>query len=126
MRQGLENATVLINGRSVFVEWTPAVTRALAMRQEPLFVELELYFSCLVKKFVHFRDDSRGRSTATATDKLHLYFRTVTSTACATDVVERLGRQPEIELNSDAVRKIAPKSVRIDHVNGEWRGVYSL
>lgn len=126
MGQDLRNATVSINGRDVRVEWTAGAARELARRQTPLFVELELFFSCLVKKFVHFREDARGRSTVAATDKLLLYFRPVTSTACTIEVAERLGRQPEIELDSDAVMKIAPKRVRIDHAGGVWRGSYSL
>jgi len=126
MGQDLRKATVSINGREVLVEWTSDAARELGRRQAPLFVELELFFSCLVKKFVHFREDSRGRPAVAATDKLFLYFRPVTSSACSVDVAERLGRQPEIELDTDAVRKIAPKSVRIDHVAGAWRGVYSL
>ncbi len=50
----MERATVSINNHEVLVEWTPAAGRELARRSTPLIVELELYFSCLVKKFVHF------------------------------------------------------------------------
>lgn len=48
--------TIEINGRSVSVEWTKAAARELTRRTQPLVVELELYFSCLVKKFVHFHE----------------------------------------------------------------------
>lgn len=122
----METATVSINGRSVVVEWTNAAALALSRRETPLVVELELYFSCLVKKFVHFRDEARGRETVAADKNLLLYFRTVTSTACSMEKAESLGRQPEIELDTDAVRKMAPKKVTIDHVKGAWRGSYSL
>ncbi len=118
-------AIVVINGKDVLVEWSAAAERELARRQAPLFVELELYFSCLVKKFVHFRDDSRGRPTVAASDKLHLYFRPVTSTACSFEVAERLGRQPEIDIDSQALRKIAPKRVAISHERGAWRGSFN-
>lgn len=119
-------ATVVINGHPVRVEWTPAAARALAKRQTPLCVELELYFSCLVKKFVHFRDDSRGKPTVSAAANLLLYFRPVTSTACSFELAERLGRQPEMELDTPAVNRISPKQVAIDHVGGAWRGKFSL
>jgi len=122
----METATVSINGRKVVVEWTNAAALALSRRETPLIVELELYFSCLVKKFVHFRDEARGRETVAANQNLLLYFRTVTSTACSMEKAESLGRQPEIELDTDAVRKMAPKKVTIDHVKGAWRGSYSL
>ncbi|QKO22520.1 hypothetical protein [Rhodoferax sp. BAB1] len=121
-----QTATVSINGRDVLVEWSPAAAKALAARNTPLIVELELYFSCLVKKFVHFHDDAPGRSTVAVGSKLRLYFRPVTSTACHMEQAEALGRQPEVELDTDAVRKMAPKKVSIDHVKGAWRGSYSL
>ncbi len=118
-------AIVVINGKDVLVEWSTAAERELSRRQAPLIVELELYFSCLVKKFVHFRDDSRGRPTVAASDKLHLYFRPVTSTACSFEVAERLGRQPEIDIDSQALRKIAPKRVAITHERGVWSGSFN-
>jgi len=118
--------TVMMNGRPVQVTTTPAARQALVQRTEPLYVELELYFSCLVKKFVHFRDDSRGKPTVPVGDKLLLYFRPVTSTACTWDVAERLGRQPEMDIDSEALHHVAPKRVLIDHVDGQWRGSYEF
>lgn len=122
----MERATVCINNHEVLVEWTPAAGRELARRSTPLIVELELYFSCLVKKFVHFREDSRGRETVSAGEKIRLYFRPVTSTACSFEVAERLGRQPEMDIDTPATRRIAPKRVSLDHVGGAWRGSFSL
>lgn len=122
----MEHVTIRINDRPVLVEWTPAAARALSERTAPLFVELELYFSCLVKKFVHFREDARGRPTVAAGDKLQLYFRPVTSTACTFEVAERLGRQPEMEIDSTALQHVAPKRVLIDHVAGVWRGSFNF
>jgi hypothetical protein len=120
----MNSTTVLINGKNVLVEWTSAAARALELREAPLFVEMELYFSCLVKKFVHFREDARGRPAVAAADKLFIYFRPVTSTACTFAVADQLGRQPEIEIDSANLRRVAPKRVSIDHVNGAWRGSY--
>ncbi|HUX23774.1 MAG TPA: hypothetical protein VMV87_04075, partial [Burkholderiales bacterium] len=111
-------ATVSVNGKPLAVEWTRAAARKLAERSGPLVVELELYFSCLVKKFVHFHDAPPQRPTIAVTDKLHLFFRAVTSTACTMEVAERLGRQPEIELDTPAARKFAPKRIRLDFSKG--------
>lgn len=126
MTQGKRTANVVINGQNVSVEWTDAAALQLSRRPRPLVVELELYFSCLVKKFVHFHEQPGDRETVAASDKLRLYFRPVTSTACSFEVAERLGRQPEIELHSNAVSKIAPKNVKIDFARGAWQGHYSL
>lgn len=126
MQQDERSASIVINGRNVSVEWTDAAARELARRPRPLVVELELYFSCLVKKFVHFHDEAGDRKTVAANDKLRLYFRPVTSTACSFEVAERLGRQPETELHTVAVGKISPKKVSIDFARGAWQGQFSL
>lgn len=117
---------ITLNGRPVSIELTKAAARELERRETPLFVELELYFSCLVKKFVHFRTDSRGKPTIPAHGKLQIYFRPVTSTACTFEVAERLGRQPEMEIESAALQHVAPKRVSIDHIAGVWRGSFTF
>ncbi len=122
----METIIIALNGREMLVQVTPAATRALTLRTTPLYVELELYFSCLVKKFVHFREDSRGKPTVPIGDKLLLYFRPVTSTACTFAVAEQLGRQPEKDIDSEALHHVAPKRVFIDHVDGQWRGSYNF
>jgi len=116
------NNTIEINGRPVSVGWSKAAARKLATRAQPLVVELELYFSCLVKKFVHFHETPPQSDTVSVSDKLSVFFRPVTSTACSFEVADRLGRQPEIEIDTPNARKIAPKRVEIDFVRGQWRG----
>lgn len=115
-----------INGRRVQVEWTPSADAALRARGAPLFVELELYFSCLVKKFVHLREDAGGHALAWVDERLALYFRPVTSTSCAPQTAERLGRQPEVEIDTPATRRMAPKRVRLDFRDGAWNGSFWL
>jgi len=39
-------------------------------------------------------------------------------------VADRLGRQPEIELDTAQSKKSAPKRVEIDFVRGAWQGNY--
>lgn len=122
----MPSETITINGRPVVVELTAEAALALERRTAPLIVELELYFSCLVKKFVHFREDSRGKPTVMVHGKLQLYFRPVTSTACTFEVAERLGRQPEMEIESEALSHVAPKRVFIDYAGGAWRGSFNF
>ncbi|MBE0615970.1 MAG: hypothetical protein IH604_20055 [Burkholderiales bacterium] len=126
MTHTIRTASVVINGRNVAIEWTKAAQSELSRRDNPLIVELELYFSCLVKKFVHFREDAGDRETVAANERLLLYYRPVTSTACSFAVAERLGRQPEMELHTRAVGRISPKKVSLDFTRGRWKGDFSL
>ncbi|MBI5718782.1 MAG: hypothetical protein HZC37_13960 [Burkholderiales bacterium] len=119
-----KRSAVVINGKSVSIEWTRSAERALVDRSRPLVVELELYFSCLVKKFVRFHDEPAGRAAVGVGDKLMLCFRSVTSTACTMEVAERLGRQPETELDTAASKQFAPKRVRLNFRGGRWQGEF--
>lgn len=116
------NNSVLINDKPVAVVWTKSAACELAKRTQPLVVELELYFSCLVKKFVHFHESVPERTIAAVSYKLAVFFRPVTSTACSFEVADRLRRQPEIELDNPNVRKMAPRLVKIDFIRGNWQG----
>ncbi len=120
------NATILIHGKPVSVVLSKSAMRELGQRTQPLIVELELYFSCLVKKFVHFHEVQPARETVAVSDKLSIFFRSVTSTACTLDVAERFGRQPEIELDNPHVNKLAPKLVNIDFIKGKWQGTFAM
>jgi hypothetical protein len=120
-------AQVTLNGKPVAVEWSRAAQAALARRSHPLTVELELYFSCLVKKFVHFHESDAslpGGETVAVGATLRLCFRAVTSTACSIDLAQRLGRQPETVLDSPVARRLAPKRVWLDHRRGAWTAAY--
>jgi hypothetical protein len=119
-------AHVVIHGKPVAIEWSRAAQAALEQRTRPLVVELELYFSCLVKKFVHVHDDAPGFETVAVNDRLQIGFRVVTSQACSMDLAQRLGRQPEIALDNPVVRRLAPKRVWLDHRRGRWAGDFDL
>lgn len=116
----------IINGKPVVVEWMQRADRALRARDTPLIMELELYFSCLVKKFVHFRSDVGHHVPAHVTDKLVTYFRPVTSTACSWDEARQRDRQPEIEIDVPVVQRLAPKHVFIDYRMDAWQDEYEF
>jgi hypothetical protein len=47
-------ATAEILGKKVLVEWSAAADKAMGSLASPLLVEMELYFSCLIRKMVRF------------------------------------------------------------------------
>ena len=122
MAHAASQAMVSINGRDVLVEWTRAAAAELARRPRPLIVEVELYFSCLVKKFVLFHEQVGDREVAVVNNRLSVFFRPVMSPACSIEAAELLGRQPEADIPGDAVKKIAPRRVRIDRRKNAWTG----
>lgn len=119
-------AQVSVNGKLVEIEWSRAAQHALARRSSPLTLELELYLSCLVKKFVHFHETVPDHETVAVNDRLRLFFRAVTSTACSMERADQLGRQPEMELRGPVAQRLAPQRVWLDRRRGAWTAEYWL
>ena len=117
---------ILINDKSLIVEWTPRAQRELDRRTHPLYVEMELYFSCMVKKYIHFLERPRNAAPVYLNEKFAVYFRPVTSTECSMDLAADLGRQPEIELHNETVSRMLPKRIYVDFKNRRWIGEYWL
>ena len=124
--QPLLSATIHINGKEVLVEWTRSAQQMLKERTQPLMMELELYFSCLIKKFVQFHDGLDNNDTVRISDNFHIRFRTLTSTACSIDELPKGQRQPPTELDTPIAKRLAPKRIRVDYRNQQWQGEYWL
>ena len=117
---------ILINDKPIRVEWTPRAQREMDRRTHPLYVEMELYFSCMVKKYIHFLERPRNGAPVYLNEKFAVYFRPVTSTECSMDLAADLGRQPEIELHNETVARMLPKRIYVDFKNRRWIGEYWL
>ncbi|MGD8526809.1 MAG: hypothetical protein PVJ63_11210 [Thioalkalispiraceae bacterium] len=106
------------------VRWTKRADRALAKRAQPLNAEMQLYFSCVVKKRVVFEND-KNRPTVTVTDKLAVNFRAVPASSCSPE--EFASNYPiDGEFNSDASRKMHPCRLDIDYKNQQWSASFQI
>jgi hypothetical protein len=109
---------------SLEVRLTPRAKDALAALEAPLAVELELYFSCLIRKRVNFTAASSQDAAASGklSDQLSVNFRPVMTKACS--LREAAGR-PDLEtfpiVNAAA---FTPKWLELDRAHGEWRGEF--
>ncbi len=110
-------------GRPLAVTVTAAAAAALAARSGPLVVELELYFSCLIRKRVQVLDAPRADTLCTVVnDRLTVCFRPVMTRACAVDAVDG---QPELE--TFPIRRpeaFVPRWLRLDWRHGGWQGEF--
>ena len=111
---------VRINQHEVDVCWTNRAEAALRARERPLIVELQLYFSCVVKKRVLFHR-SADFDTTKVNDRLELAFRPIASAAC--DPREFALQHPAGKnLSQGVAARMVPKRVEIDFRRGEWQG----
>lgn len=115
---------VELNGKKLRVEWTERAERALSERCDPVIIEMQLYFSCVVKKLVLFHDQSELETTA-VNDKLRIAFRAVQSAVCDPEEFARnypVGRV----LKSPAAAKMIPSKISIDFHKGHWQGEFGF
>jgi len=114
--------TVQINQRSLEIRWTERAERELDMREQALIVELQLYFSCVVKKRVLFHQRA-GFATTRVDERLEIAFHAVASAVCDPN---------EFALNHPAGRDLSPgpaarmvqNVVEIDYRAGHWEGQF--
>ena len=76
-KTGQEKIKLAFGTRQVSVEVSRAASLELARRSAPLLVEMELYFSCLIRKKVRFHHEAAEGEFISATDKLSVSFRPV-------------------------------------------------
>lgn len=116
--------TVQVSNHAVPIEWTERAEKKLAQRTTSLIVEMQIYFSCVVKKRVLFYE-STGLETTTVNDKLDVCFRAVESNSC--DPVEFASNFPiKHPFESAAAAKMHPKKLSFDYKDGEWSGEFSI
>lgn len=115
--------TLRINQREIEFSWTDRAETALQHRRRALVVELQLYFSCVVKKRVLFHQPPMDFESFRVNDKIELYFRPIASAAC--DPNEFATRYPPgRDLSAGAAARMLPRSVEIDYRRGNWQGQF--
>jgi hypothetical protein len=113
------NHTVTVNGKSLRVALSKAAKRALERRADALLLEMELYFSCLIRKRVYVRDDFKGVDAIPVSDKLHISFRPVMTQSCAIRDVPR-DNPPVRDMPIVRPERYFPHWLTLDYRRGEW------
>lgn len=80
--------TIEILGKKVLVEWSASADKKLQDLSEPLLVEMELYFSCLIRKSVRFKNNAYSTNSSFAAPRLLIGFRPVMTKVCRVSDVE--------------------------------------
>ncbi len=116
--------TIEILGKKVLVEWSTSADRQLNLLTEPLNVEMELYFSCLIRKAVRFGRDAQAAAFTSVSPHLKVGFRPIMTKACN---VKDFEVEPPVE-DFPIVKPEAfvPKRLTLDFKGGKWSGDFFL
>lgn len=112
-----------IQGKMVSISLTNAARTALALRNKILVAEMELYFSCLIRKQVRFKENQEG-DMVNVTDKLAVRFRSVMTKSCGIDYE---GDAPPLEdFPIKNAKAFVPHWLKVDFINNEWIGEFGF
>jgi hypothetical protein len=113
------NHTVTFKGKSLRVALSRAAQRALERRADALLLEMELYFSCLIRKRVYVREELEGVTSIPVSDKLHISFRPVVTQTCAMRDVPR-DNPPVRDMPIVRPERYFPHWLTLDYRRGKW------
>ena len=114
---------IKIQGKNVTISLSKAAEKALLSRNKALVAEMELYFSCLIRKQVRFKDKSEG-DLINVTEQLAVCFRPVMTKTCD---IDSEGKEPlltDFPIKNSA--SFIPYWLKIDFKKNEWSGEFGF
>ncbi len=116
--------TFTLNNKPLTIHWTERADIALTQRNRPLIVEMQLYFSCLVKMRVLFHETLELQAIQVSSS-LMIVFRAVQATAC--DPVEFAMHYPvKQQFDNPAINNVSPSQLELDFCHETWQGRFYL
>jgi hypothetical protein len=112
---------ITLADKSVAICLSATARRALAERKIPLLAEMELLFSCFIRKRVCF-GDLKAEAAVWASDRLAVRFRPVMTRACA--LADLTDSPPLEDLPIADPRPYVPRWLSIDYRRGQWLGEF--
>lgn len=115
---------IKLEGRELRVELSRAAHRQLDKLEVSLKLEMELYFSCLLRKQVRIRQTLDTQYKAKVSDKLEIGFRPVMTRACGVTETDETGKPPLTDFPIAKPECYIPHWLTLDYRKGEWQGEF--
>ena len=119
----MKNLTeVELLGRSLQVEYSQSAVSQMKLLTRPVYLEMELHFSCLVKKQMVIRPTENTNGSVSLNDALQLSFRAIVPSVCAPSSVD-IHQDESIKIFDVAKpERFVPEWVLIDFKDNQWTG----
>lgn len=118
--------TVFLGGKPVAVSLTRRARSAAEALGTPLVAEMELFFSCLLRKRLRFYQQDAAPESELERIRLQpglsLQFRPIVAEVCNIDTLE--GAPPVKTMPAQRADAFIPRWVNIDHRSGDWIGEF--
>ena len=114
---------IALLGRKVMISLSSAAVTALSQRDTLLVAEMELYFSCLIRKKVRFRENVEGELVYVI-DQLSVRFRPVMTAVCGVDYE---GDEPPLtDFPIKKPESFVPHWLKLDFKKDKWIGEFGF
>jgi len=110
---------ITLADKSLEIRLSRAAEFALAQRTTPLLAEMELLFSCLIRKKVRFYEQGAGTP---ASKELSVRFRPVMTRKCSISSLD--GPPPSDDFPIINMHPYVPHWLSIDFRKGQWLGEF--
>lgn len=107
--------------KNLRISLTRSAREALAERQSILIAEMELLFSCLIRKRVYFKE-ADGGSMEQINEHLAIRFRPVVTRQCRISGLD--GPPPVEDFPLKDAARFLPRWLVIDYRHGQWAGEF--
>lgn len=115
----------ILNQNKINILLTKRANQALSRRVSVMTIEMQLYFSCMVKKRVLFHTGSVSFPFEQIIPGLNIAFRSVQSDNC--DPEEFAAHFPQKKsLNNSAINNMTPRVLCIDYIDDSWVGDFTI
>ena len=113
-----------LNDRPLTVALSATAQTALAKRSAPLYVQMELYFSCLIRLKVRFYESAPEMDTAwlPVNENVYVSFRPVMTAQCNNDYQGEEPPLTDFPIARDA--PFTPRWLHLDYRQGQWQGEF--
>ena len=111
-----------LQGKKLHVELSKAALNELQRASQSLHAEMELYFSCLIRKQVRFGLAAAQGSNVKVNDKLSISFHPVMTKVCGKDYEGDEPPLTDFPIQREAA--FVPRWLKIDYRAGDWSGEF--
>ena len=112
-------------GKQIRIEISDSAELQLQRRSVPLYIEMELYFSCLIRKRVRVYEvavePADDRFSVRVSEKLQMNFRPVMTKSCRISSCED-GKPPLSDFPIRKPQSYIPRWLSLDFNRGKWCG----
>ena len=114
------NKTITMLGKTIDVRLTKRAVKHLEKRTKILCLEMELYFSCMIRKQVRVLDSMNTKLVAPIGNNLVVGFRPVMTKVCS--VAETECKPPLTDFPIKKPENYIPSWLKVDFRKGKWVG----